>query len=148
MNLGRRLSREKMNIYKHKIQYYETDKMGIVHHSNYVKWMEEARIAYLSALNLDYASLEDKGVISPVIGINCKYKKPTKFGEAVLIESRLKEYNGIKLVFEYSMKNEAGEVVCLGESEHCFLSDKGAILIIKNSYPEIHEILQKEAENK
>ena len=61
-----------MKPYRHTVQYYETDKMGITHHSNYIRWMEEARVDFLAQIGWDYAMLEEMGVISPVIGIECK----------------------------------------------------------------------------
>ena len=60
-----------MKKYIHKVNYYETDKMGIVHHSNYIRWMEEARIDFLDQVGLGYRKLEDNGIISPVIGLEC-----------------------------------------------------------------------------
>ena len=67
-----------MQKYRHIVQYYETDKMGITHHSNYIRWMEEARIDFLRQIGWDYAKLESLGIISPVIAVDCKYKKSTR----------------------------------------------------------------------
>ena len=103
-----------MHLYNHKVQYYETDKMGIVHHSNYIRWMEESRISFLESIGLDYSTLEKRGVISPVIGVNVRYKKPTYFGEEISIEVSIKEYTGIKLIFNYTMKNKDNQVVLTG----------------------------------
>ena len=132
-----------MHTYQRKVQYYETDKMGIAHHSNYVRWMEEARVDFLASIGLDYATLEQKGLGSPVIDIHCKYKKPTLFGQSIAIEIEIKEYTGFIIIFAYTMKNEAGEVVCVAESEHCFLSEAGKLLILKTSFPDIDAILKK-----
>ena len=60
--------------YNHTVQYYETDKMGITHHSNYIRWMEEARVDFLKQIGWDYDKLEEIGVISPVTEVSCKYK--------------------------------------------------------------------------
>ena len=57
--------------YVHKVAYYETDRMGIVHHSNYIRWMEEARIDFFDQLGWSYQKFEDEGVISPVTAIEC-----------------------------------------------------------------------------
>ena len=135
-----------MHTYIHKVQYYETDKMGITHHSNYIRWMEEARVSYLESINLDYATLEKRGVISPVIGVNVRYRKPTTFNDNIRIEVSIKEYTGVKLLFNYVMKNEKDEVVFTGESEHCFVSDKGRIIIPKSVYPDIDEVIMKNVE--
>ncbi len=136
-----------MHLYNHKVQYYETDKMGIVHHSNYIRWMEESRISFLESIGLDYSTLEKRGVISPVIGVNVRYRKPTYFGEEISIEVSIKEYTGIKLIFMYTMKNKDNQVVLTGESEHCFVSDKGHIIIPKTAFPDLDEILLKHVEN-
>ena len=136
-----------MHLYNHKVQYYETDKMGIVHHSNYIRWMEESRISFLESIGLDYSTLEKRGVISPVIGVNVRYRKPTYFGEEISIEVSIKEYTAIKLIFNYTMKNKDNQVVLTGESEHCFVSDKGHIIIPKTAFPDLDEILLKHVEN-
>ena len=133
-----------MNEYKRIVHYYETDKMGVVHHSNYIRWMEESRVGFLADIGLDYALLEQRGLISPVIGLNnIKYKKPTTFGDVVNIEVYIKEYNGIVIVFNYTMKNKEGAVVFVGESEHCFLSPQGKMIILKSAFPDLDEILSK-----
>lgn len=131
-----------MYSYEHQVQYYETDKMGVTHHSNYIRWMEESRVGYLASIGLDYALLEQRGLISPVIGLNnCKYKKPTTFGDTVKVEVYIKEYNGIKIIFSYTMKNKEDAVVFVGESEHCFLSPQGKMIILKSVFPDLDEIL-------
>ena len=61
-----------MHEYLHKVQYYETDQMKVVHHSNYIRWMEEARIAFLDAIGVSYAELETRGIISPVLSVDCQ----------------------------------------------------------------------------
>lgn len=63
-----------MSLYQHEVQYYETDRMGITHHSNYIRWMEEARVAFLKEIGWDYAKFEEMGIISPVIDVQCQYK--------------------------------------------------------------------------
>ena len=67
--------------YLRAVQYHETDKMGVTHHSNYIKWMEEARIDFLNQIGFGYAKLERDGIISPVIGVDCKYLRSTAFGD-------------------------------------------------------------------
>lgn len=127
--------------YKHYVQYYETDKMGITHHSNYIRWMEEARVDFLRQIGWDYARLESEGIISPVVGVSCRYKHSTTFAQTVTIDVGIAEYTGIKLKIRYTMTDEKGETVCEGESEHCFVNEAGRIIMIKKDYPEFHEIL-------
>ena len=86
-----------MQKYRHIVQYYETDKMGITHHSNYIRWMEEARIDFLRQIGWDYAKLESIGIISPVIAVNSKYKQSTTFEDVIDIDVIVEEFKEVKL---------------------------------------------------
>lgn len=70
-----------MFVYKRRAQYHETDQMGIIHHSNYVKWMEEARVRFMDLLGLGYREMEEQGIQSPVAGISVDYKKSFRFDD-------------------------------------------------------------------
>ena len=135
-----------MNLYQHKVQYYETDKMGIVHHSNYIRWMEEARTDFLSQIGWDYKRLEEIGVISPVTAVNCQYKVSTYFSDVVTISVKVEEFKGVKLKLAYEMKRDDA-VVCLGHSEQCFLNPEGKLINLKREYPEFFKILTELSEN-
>ena len=139
-----------MSIYKRKVNYHETDKMGITHHSNYIKWMEEARIYYFSTLGLSYAELEKNGVGSPVVNVNCKYILPTTFDDEIDISVKFTRYNGVILNVEYTMVNaKTGKTVCTATSESCFVDKQGKLVSIKNVLPETHEkIIEELNENK
>ncbi|MBQ8599720.1 MAG: acyl-CoA thioesterase [Oscillospiraceae bacterium] len=126
--------------YQHKVQYYETDKMGITHHSNYIRWMEEARIDFLSQRGWSYEKLEAMGLISPVTAVNCHYKNSTTFAEEITIRVWIEEFKGVRLKIGYEMRR--GEtVVFIGQSEHCFLNKEGKIISLKREYPEIYSAL-------
>lgn len=135
-----------MNTYKHKVHYYETDKMGIVHHSNYIRWMEEARIDFLDQLGWSYAKLEEEGIISPVIAVDCRYKANSFFGDTIQVQVSVAEFKGVKLKMKYLMKNEKDVVVCEGHSEHCFVNPQGMILRLKKDHPAFCEVLMNYAE--
>ena len=130
-----------MYSFKHKVQYYETDRMGFTHHSNYVRWMEEARIDFMDHAGWGYQKFEDEGIISPVTAIECRYKHKTTFPETVTIEVTFEELRSIKLRLKYVMKNAEGTVVCEGASEHCFIDKDGKFIRIDKDYPEFAEIL-------
>lgn len=72
-----------MRDYTHKVQYYETDKMQITHHSNYIRIMEEARIDFLSQIGWGYDKMENEGIISPVVSVTCDYKRSTSFPDMI-----------------------------------------------------------------
>ena len=136
-----------MKNYIHKVKYYETDKMGITHHSNYIRWMEEARVYYLEQIGFGYDKLEEFGVISPVIGINCEYKESTKFNDEIFIEVKIKEFKGVKLVIEYIMKNSKDNIVLIGESKHCFIGANNMPIILKKVLPDFADKLKELADS-
>ena len=70
---------EQYQVFKRTANYYETDKMQVVHHSNYVRYLEECRMDFMRQLNIDYRELEDKGVMIPVLSVECNYKAPVRF---------------------------------------------------------------------
>ena len=131
-----------MEPYIHKVQYYETDRMQITHHSNYIRWMEEARIDYLSWIGCDYREMENRGILSPVLSVDCKYKHSTTFGDRIAIQVTIKEFRGVRLVLSYEMKNMADDtLVCTAMSEHCFLDKDYRPILLKKEHPDIHQLL-------
>lgn len=133
--------------YVHKVQYYETDRMGVTHHSNYVRWMEEARVDFLEQIGWSYEKLEDEGIISPVLGVECHYQKTTTFADEVEIEVSVKEFKGVKLSLAYEMRKVSdGAKVLTGTSEHCFLDRDSKPVNLKRKYPDFYEVLVRLSE--
>lgn len=133
-----------MKPYVHQVQYYETDRMGISHHSNYIRWMEEARVAFLEELGWGYARLESLGIVSPVTEVSCKFLKTTTFPDRIEITVELQEYKGVRLFLSYRMVNAATkEPVAAGRSGHCFLNREGRPLMLKKELPEFDRILRQ-----
>lgn len=99
-------------MYTHKVHYYETDKMGITQHSNYIRWMEEARIDFLKQIGWGYEQIESMGIISPVTSVECKYKSTTTFADDVYIDVWIEEFKGVKLKIRYNMQKSDGTSVC------------------------------------
>ena len=130
--------------YVHNVKYYETDKMGITHHSNYFRWMEEARIDFLERIGYGYDVLEDSGVISPVVSIKADFIIPTTFNDNVIIKVRMLEYSGVKFAFAYEMVNVKTMQLCAtGQSFHCFTDATKKPIRIKRSYPEMDAIFKE-----
>lgn len=135
--------KDKTYDYIRRVNYYETDKMGITHHSNYIRFMEEARTAFLNHYGCGYAKFEEYGVISPVLSVNCQYKQTTTFEDEIKITVEVKQYTGVKLKFGYTMANTKTEaVVFIGESEHCFLDQNHIPVIVKKRFPEFDAVLK------
>ena len=132
-----------MRDYIHTVQYYETDKMQITHHSNYIRWMEEARVDFLDQMGWPFDKLEALGIVSPVLSVNCDYKLTTTFPEKISISVKVKEFKGVKLFLEYEMKNKDGKTVCIGTTGHAFLNSEGKPIRMKQDYPQLFDILTK-----
>ena len=131
--------------YIRKINYYETDRMGITHHSNYIRFMEEARIDFLSQIGCGYEQWERDGIVSPVIGIECEYKRPCTFGDTLRIHVEVEEYKRVRLTVTYSMVNaQSGETVCVGRSRHCFLNAEGRPIALAKDFPAYDELLKSQ----
>ncbi|MCD7818148.1 MAG: acyl-CoA thioesterase [Lachnospiraceae bacterium] len=128
----------------HKVQYYETDQMQVVHHSNFVRWFEEGRIHILEEIGCGYDNLEAMGIGSPVISIDAKIAKSVRFGETVEIRAAIEKFDGIRLTVKYQVKRvEDGAVCCTGMTGHCFLDRDGRLVSLKKSYPDIFTAVQK-----
>lgn len=88
---------EKFTGYVREPFYYETDQMGIIHHSNYIRWFEEARVALLVHLGFPI-KIEESGIIIPVLEVNCSYKEMIHYGEKVSIHPTIQKYTGTRLI--------------------------------------------------
>ena len=135
--------------YIHRVHYYETDRMGVTHHSNYIRMMEEARVDFMAQLGWPYAKMEALGVMSPVTALNIKYIAPTTFDDQVEVRVFVKAFNGVKLVIRYEMVKLGGDepvTVLIGESEHVFLNREGRFVRMKREMPEFTQLLLDLAE--
>lgn len=134
--------------YIRKAQYHETDQMGIIHHANYVKWMEEARIEYLKSNGIDYKQIEKEGIASPVVEINVKYVRPVEFDDAVEIRVNVLKYSGAVIEFSYEFYNRMKDEICVNAtSKHCFIQN-GRPTSLKKFLPESDSVMRKLLENK
>ena len=137
-----------MRPYVHRVHYYETDRMGVTHHSNYVRMLEEARVDFMEQLGWPYARMEELGVMSPVTALNLKYHAPTTFDDRVEVSVYVKAFDGVRLTMRYELVKlgEARTVVLTGESEHVFLNAAGRFVRLKRELPEFHQLLTDMAE--
>ena len=128
----------KIHPYEHRTQYYETDQMGIIHQTHYMKWMEEARMDLMNQIGLGYKQMETLEIISPVLNVSIDYRSMIHFDETVIIEPRIIQYDGIRMDLEYIMTDkDTGEVRAVGRSSHCFLNRTGTHISLKRIYPEL-----------
>lgn len=127
-------------IYQHKVQYYETDKQGVTHHSNYIRIMEEARIHAMQQIGFGYERMEAEGIYSPVIAVTCQYKRPTTFPDIIDVQLTVAELSTLKAKFAYHM-TVAGKLVCTATSLHCFLDKTGRPVALKERFPQFYNTL-------
>ncbi|HBP37782.1 MAG TPA: acyl-CoA thioesterase [Clostridiales bacterium] len=119
-----------------RVRYYETDAMGIVHHSNYLRWFELARTEYLRSAGMTYRSLEEMGLASPVIGARCRYLHPCRYDDLIQVQAWIQAYNGVRLTLAYAVWHD-GCLICDGETDHAFVWHGRAVALVR-SLPEIH----------
>ncbi len=134
--------------YIHKTQYYETDTMKIVHHSNYVRWMEEARCDMLEQMGIGYDTMEKQGILSPVLSVQCEYKSMTRFPDEVKITGRLVRYTGVRFDIEYEIrdvKTDTLRTVC--KSSHCFIDETGKPISLRRKFHEWDKLFCEYAES-
>ncbi|PRY83675.1 acyl-CoA thioesterase [Alkalibacterium olivapovliticus] len=138
----------------HKVQYYETDQMKIVHHSNYIRWFEEARSHLMDEINYGYHRMEEEGIVIPVLSVRADYKGMVRYGETVEIEASIREFTGVKMVISYVVRDSLSkEVRTVGESKHAFLNkDTYRPLSLKRGHKNLfdlfntlHDAYEKEA---
>ena len=115
--------------------------MGFVHHSNYIRWFEEARSDFFEKIGAPYSATESMGIISPVLSVSCDYKKSCYYGEEVIIETTLEKVGNVKFFVSYKVLSEEGELRAEGSSTHCFLNIEGQVISLKRVNPELFETL-------
>ncbi|MDD6796745.1 MAG: acyl-CoA thioesterase [Clostridia bacterium] len=126
----------------HKVQYYETDQMGIAHHSNYIRWFEEARVYFLDEIGFSFRKIEESGIVCPVTSVSCEYKKMSHFEDNLIIVPVVESFNGVKMTIRYEITDEAtNELRAIGKSGHCFLDRNGYPLRLKKTHPEFYELM-------
>ena len=128
--------------YIHKVQYYETDAMGIVHHSNHIRWFEEARVDFLEQLGYGYHRLEEEGISAPVLEASCRYLAPLRFGEEAVITLALTACTPVRFQVRYEIREkEGGALRGEGHTSHCYTDGKGALLSLRKANPGFYSIL-------
>ena len=135
---------EKIHVYERDAYYYETDKMSVVHHSNYIRWFEEARVNFMKKVGYPYDFMESQGIMMPVLSAQCSYKNSVHFGDTVLIYASISKFNGFKMEVQYKIcDKKTGELRATGSTTHCFTDMSMKPLRIKKNHPEIFKIFNE-----
>ncbi|WP_461452141.1 acyl-CoA thioesterase [Mucilaginibacter sp.] len=109
---------------KIRVRYGETDQMGYVYYGNYAEFYEVARVEMMRSLGMTYKSMEDQGVMMPVVELHCKYLKPALYDQEISIKVIINEMPRARMLFKYELINEAGELINTGETLLVFVNMK------------------------
>lgn len=133
--------------YERKTNYYETDQMALIHHSNYVRYLEEARLYYMEQFGLPYSYVEEQGILIPVLGVSVEYKKAIHYGETVVIQEWMQQFSPVKFSIYYEIRNKkTNELHATATSKHCFVDKTLSPIRLRKEYPQIYEAFQTVAQ--
>jgi acyl-CoA thioester hydrolase len=104
------------------VRYSETDQMKFVHHSNYLKYFELARLEWLTSMDISYAQMEREGILMPVVKASLEFKTPLYYGDFFQVTVILKNNPKATLEFDYVLLNQKDEIICKGNTVLAFLS--------------------------
>jgi len=131
---------ESFQIFKRTINYYETDQMQIVHHSNYIRFLEECRMDFMKQIDMDYASLEEMGIMIPVLSVECNYKNPVRFGDTICIVPKVERFKGVKFEMSYRIYSEDFSVLHNeARTSHCFVDMDFKPVFLKKDYRDVYD---------
>jgi len=104
-----------------RVRYGETDQMGVVYHGNYANYLEVGRLGWLTDLGISYKTMEENGVILPVISLNINYKKSALYDDLITVVTKLKKTPVVKIEFDYEIYNQKEELLVTANTVLAFL---------------------------
>ncbi len=122
------------------VHYYETDQMAVVHHSNYIRYFEEARVDYLKRNGIDFQGMEKTlGILFPVLDVQCSYEKSARLGDALYIHVHLERYTGVRFTLGYRILFADGSTCARGSTTLGLLNRHYMPISLKHKLPEVHQ---------
>lgn len=94
-----------------RVRYAETDQMGVVYHGNYAQYLEMGRVEWLRHFGISYKSMEENGVMLPVISLQMSFKKSAVYDDLLTVVTKLKKTPSVKIEFEFEIFNEKNELL-------------------------------------
>ena len=131
--------------YRRRVRYYETDRMGVVHHSNYLRFLEDARMDWIRDHIINYSEMEKMGIIIPVVSATGNFKSFLRYDDEFAVRVFPVKFTGVRIRLRYEVYNTETGVLCYdGESEH-YLAEDGDYrpMSIKRKYPEHYEAFRR-----
>lgn len=140
-------------VHKLRVRYAETDQMGVVYHVNYLNWFEVARTEWIRSLGINYRSLEEQGLLLPVVEADIQYKKPARYDDEIVVYTRLQSWSNVRLQFQYDVRRiphadapdegPAGELLVTGSTKHVWINRQWRIAFIDKAAPELFQLLER-----
>ncbi len=125
-------------------RYAETDAMQVVYHGQYLVWFELGRTQLMEDLGFRYADMEEEGYLAPVLDVQISYRKPFRYGEKAWVYTWIQEYNGVRTVYVYEIKNRDGDVCVTGTTSHTLVKKESFRPVsMKRTFPDWHKVYLK-----
>lgn len=112
------------NEFSFRVRYSETDQMGVVYHGNYAQYLEMGRVEWLRSLGISYKSMEENGIMLPVISLRMDFKKSATYDDLLFVDTRLKKTPSVRIEFDYKIYNEAREILVEANTVLVFIDMK------------------------
>ena len=126
------------------INYYETDQMHIVHHSNYARYLEEARLHLMDQLGLAYDKMEEMGIIIPVLELHDYYIKSITYGDIIEIVPVIYKLTPVRFSLKYNIfRSGTDELLHKAETSHAFLDSEFKPMNMKKKYPDLYKLFEE-----
>ena len=109
---------------KLRVRYAETDQMGYMYYGNYAQFYEVGRVEMLRSLGMTYKSMEESGIMMPVLDLKCKFIKPALYDEEITVKVVMAKMPSVRIHFSYELFNESQELINLGETTLVFIDIK------------------------
>jgi len=125
------------------VRYVETDKMNIVHHSNYLIYFEVGRTEFITKCGMSYSDMEKEGIMIPLMESNCKYIQGARYEDKLIIKTWIEELSPVKVIFNYLVVREIDQIeIAKGATKHAFVNNDFKIINLKKRNPDILKKLQ------
>lgn len=135
-----------MRTYSEKItvRYAETDRMGIVHHSNYPVWFEVARTGFIKSMGMSYSEIEARGLLLPLSELNVKYRSGAFYEDELIVTAQIEKLTGARVVFKYQVIREKDNaLIATGSTVHAFTDPNIKVMNILKTHKDIYDLLYR-----
>jgi len=113
-----------INKFSFRVRYGETDQMGVVYHGNYAQYLEIGRVEWLRSLGFSYKSMEESGVMLPVISLHIDFKKSATYDDEITVITKLKNVPAVRIEFDFEIRNQHDELLVLATTVLVFMDIK------------------------